>query len=43
MQLSWGALWKGKIFFWNRPPYNCLGSCKVTEEEMAKYIKPTLA
>lgn len=43
MQLSREALWKGKIIFWNGAPYNCLDDCQVTEEEMAEYIKPTLA
>jgi len=43
MQLAREALWKGKIIFWNGAPYNCLDSCEVTEEEMAEYIKPTLA
>jgi len=43
MQLSREALWKGKIIMWNGAPFNCAASCEVTEEEMAEYIKPTLA
>ena len=43
MQLAREALWKGKLVMWNGSPMNCAPPCKVTQDAMSEYIKPTLA